>query len=362
MNIKNTSIIFLGNNNPKEFKRGVENVIYSQSKSYDLGRKYYIFFDKRDTVFRWDDIICIGIKSDWKKFIKFNLAIRRIKQTGPTIIHSHGPVRTLLSSYKTDILTVHDAIYYQRKGLHQKLYQIFYLVEKLAYLRSKKIHFISKYAKEQSLFNKRDEKKSLVIYNSTPLEELFSKDVLNSKLEDKEYYDIIAVRGIQERTRIDLLIDFADFCKDKKFNEKKIRVIVAGKGPLLNHYQNIIKEKKLNNITLLGFVPDNELVRLYSNCDCVIITCDHAEGFGLPIIEGYALNKPVIGSNKCAVPEIIIDPNFLFENNAQSIFSTLNNMQPENFDFKKYYETNFSMNAYKTNMKAIYYEIANNIK
>lgn len=44
------NIIYLGNNNPLKFKRGVENVIYSQSTGFDFG-KNIIYFLMTKTVY-----------------------------------------------------------------------------------------------------------------------------------------------------------------------------------------------------------------------------------------------------------------------------------------------------------------------
>jgi len=355
-------IIYLGNNNPLIFKRGVENVIYSQAIGYDFGKIYYIFFDDKNAVFRWGNIICISLKKGIKKIIALNLIIRRIKKGNNAIIHSHGPVKTLFSLYKTDILTVHDAIYYQRKGLNQKSYRLFYIIEKLAYIRSRRIHFISKYAQDQSLYSNKNGRKSIIIYNTTPLEVDLNLQKRINKDIDEPYYTLLAVRGIQERTRIDLLIDFAEYCKDKLFQGKRIMIKIAGKGPLLQHYRDIIINKQLDNIELLGYIPDSELAELYNKVDCVIITCDHAEGFGLPIIEGYCVNKPVIGSNKCAVPEIIISDNFLFENNPESIYVSLLRLRSATFNYKEYYDQKYSNSIYTSQFHALYQQIINHKK
>ena len=337
-------------------------MIYSQAVGFNFGKKYYIFFGNEDNIFRWNDIVCISIKKGLKKALKLNIFIKRIKRNGDVIIHSHGPVKTLLSLYTTNILTVHDAIYYQRKGLKQKFYYIFYFIEKLAYLRSERIHFISKYAQEQSLYTYHKSDKSVIIHNTTSLESdiLKSRHFMTTSLADSDlYYTLFAVRGIQERTRIDLLIDFADYCKNRSIKGKKIRIIVAGKGPLLEYYRKTINDRNLTNIVLLGFIPDSELANLYIKADCIIITCDYAEGFGLPIIEGYCSNKPVIGSNQCACPEIIIDSSFLFKNNPKSIFDTLSTIEPDNYNFIDYYDKKFSNRIYTFRFHSLYQKIIN---
>lgn len=354
---KYINIAYLGNNNPFKFKRGVENVIDSQAKCITLGVKYYIFFDDKQSVFRWNNFICIGIKNNIFKYIILNYIIFILKKSKHIIIHSHGPVKTAMLLYKTDILTVHDAIYYQRKGAKQKGAIIFYLIEKIAYLKSKKLHFISKYAMKQALINDKQKNKSTIIYNTSPLEG--SNQILSSQiLMENDKFNLFAVRGIQSRTRIDLLIDFADYIKDKLIDNKKIYIYIAGKGDLLEYYKNEIIKRGLSNIQLLGFVPDDILINYYKKCDMVILPCEHAEGFGLPIIEGYMYNKPVIGSNKCAVPEIIYSNDYLFDNDVESILNTLYKTYKNSCNFKLFYMEKYSFETYKKNMINIYKELS----
>ena len=68
----------------------------------------------------------------------------------------------------------------------------------------------------------------------------------------------------------------------------------------------------------LGYIPDDELVFLYQNCDLFVFPSLH-EGFGLPVLEAMCCGAPVIGSNRTSIPEIIsyepalFDPNNLLE-------------------------------------------------
>ena len=351
------NIAYLGNNNPFKFKRGVENVIDSQAKCIQTGLKYYIFFDDKKSVFRWNSFICIGIKNNFIKYIVLNCILFILKKRKNVIIHSHGPVKTTMLLYRTDILTIHDAIYYQRKGLKQKYSFVFYIIEKIAYRKSRKLHFISQYAMNQALINKEQLNKAIIIYNTSPLEGYNEASLSNQVLMKDDNYNLFAVRGIQSRTRIDLLVDFADYVKDKLIDNKNIVIYIAGKGDLLDFYRKEIKKRKLTNIHLLGFIPDEVLINYYKKCDMVILPCEHAEGFGLPIIEGYMYNKPVIGSNKCAVPEIIYSHDYLFENNVESIFETFIRVYKTTNSFESYYLDRYSFEAYIRNMRTLYKDI-----
>jgi glycosyltransferase involved in cell wall biosynthesis len=57
---------------------------------------------------------------------------------------------------------------------------------------------------------------------------------------------------------------------------------------------------------MCGYVSDKELPALYTGA-AVIAFPSLQEGFGLPIIEGFASNTPVLTSNVCSMPEVAGD-------------------------------------------------------
>lgn len=350
------NVIYLGYNDFRVFKRGVENVIIAQSKSSIIGYKYYIFFGKKNEIYRWDDIICISVANIFLlKYFLYNYWLWKIKRKKKTLIHSHNYIMTLFAIYNTDIFTIHDAIYYQRKSNREKHFFLFYLIEKIAYMRIRKIHVISLYTLSQALINKRQKRKVVVIYNTTPFEDISIAPY--EKVKDKKSFNLFAVRGIQLRTRIDLLIDFAEYIKGRNLHGKRVRIYLAGKGDLLEYYRKKVKEKKLDNIVLLGYVSDANIVKYYQECDMVIMPCEYAEGFGLPIIEGYYFNKPVIASNRCAVPEIICSQSYLFENTPEAIWNTLISVFNIEFDYREYYDKRFSSEQMVSRISELYQEM-----
>lgn len=334
-------ILYFGNNNPFKHKRGVENVIEFQSEALENIKKYYIYVDNESTlkIFRWKKIICIGIPHNKYRFLKLNLLMRyfRKKNKNNFIIHSHQPLMSFFYFGKIDLMTVHDGLYYQSKKVGHRLSKVFYVIEKIVYKKTKMLHFISNFSKEMSLFKGNNYVK---IFNSTPFEKYLnlkiSKDFFRKWKSGIGTIKLFTVRSTEERARIDLLIELAEKRKD-------IEIKVAGKGPLLDFYRNIIEEKKMDNIELLGFTSDEDVVGYYKTCDIVIVPAQYGEGFGLPIIEGYLFDKPVIGSNVCAIPEVIISKEFLFENNLNSIEKVINRVKTkEKMDYQKYYFDNFS--------------------
>jgi len=74
-------------------------------------------------------------------------------------------------------------------------------------------------------------------------------------------------------------------------------LMIVGEGNSYDNLRNLIAELNLqNHVSLVGYVPHNELPYYYSSSD-VYITASRCEQFPLPLIEAWACGKPVIASN-----------------------------------------------------------------
>jgi len=175
---------------------------------------------------------------------------------------------------------------------------------------------------------------------------------LNTKFNENSF-KVFTVRSIEERALINLIIDMAF-----KLRKENIQFLVAGKGPLLSYYKSIVNKLNLDNIFLLGYISDSDLINHYKKCDIVLVTAAYGEGFGLPIIEGYLFNKPVIASNVCAIPEVIFSDEYLFKNDVNDMISKLYNVKNmKEFDFYKYYNQKFSNEIVISNMINLYQKL-----
>jgi glycosyltransferase involved in cell wall biosynthesis len=61
-----------------------------------------------------------------------------------------------------------------------------------------------------------------------------------------------------------------------------------------------------DNLVFIDFLPEDELIKLYSTCDLVISPSLH-ESFGLVVIEAMACGKPVVATSTGIVPELGLD-------------------------------------------------------
>lgn len=67
-----------------------------------------------------------------------------------------------------------------------------------------------------------------------------------------------------------------------------------------------------NQLILTGFIPDQDLVSLYTICDLFVFPSWH-EGFGLPVLEAMRCGAPVICSSLSSLPEICAFNEALFD-------------------------------------------------
>ncbi|MBU1118676.1 glycosyltransferase family 4 protein [Patescibacteria group bacterium] len=94
-----------------------------------------------------------------------------------------------------------------------------------------------------------------------------------------------------------------------------VKCIICGTGPEHEELKQIAKDKKIDNVVFLGFVPDEDLTRIARDAQFVIVPSVFPENFGLVVTEGFAFGKPVIGPKRGAPTELIdVDRNgLLFE-------------------------------------------------
>ena len=67
-----------------------------------------------------------------------------------------------------------------------------------------------------------------------------------------------------------------------------------------------------DQLKLFGFASDLELAGLYRTAD-IVIQPSLLEGFGLTALEALVAGTPVLASNTGALPEVVSEPNFLFD-------------------------------------------------
>ena len=76
-----------------------------------------------------------------------------------------------------------------------------------------------------------------------------------------------------------------------------MRVVIVGSGPMESELRQTIKKEGLDNITLLGFLGDEDKMALLELCRAVVFPSHlRTEAFGVTLVEGAMRGRPLISA------------------------------------------------------------------
>jgi len=113
-------------------------------------------------------------------------------------------------------------------------------------------------------------------------------------------------------------------------NKLKLPLVIAGKKAIevekmdLNHPELVhLKEVNWKNTIRIGFVPDEDLVKIYNLAE-VYLQMSLYEGFGLPLVEAIACGTKILYSKTQAFVEIMELDNLSWEKTANETLQVYN--------------------------------------
>ena len=174
-------------------------------------------------------------------------------------------------------------------------------------------------------FNKLDESKMFIAYNST------AQNFINKKVSVSEIQSVLKNYGIEfnnnkyifylgaandERKNLIFNVEcFIDFIN--KYNIKDLYFYIGGSGKdfLLDSLKNnlgVLFDKYSKYIVPLGFIKDEDVNILYSN-SLFFSFLSLYEGFGMPPLEAMQAGTPVVCANNSSLPEVVGDAGILVD-------------------------------------------------
>jgi len=146
-------------------------------------------------------------------------------------------------------------------------------------------------------------------------------DAKNFQLSDKkgEYY--LLVSRIEPYKKVDMAIE--------AFKKLKLPLKIVGGGTRLSEYHRVITQ----NIKLIGWVTDNELVKYYQDCQAFIFPQE--EDAGITPLEAMACGRPVIAYGQGGALESVIDGQtglFFYEQSVEGLIKAVRRFQKMKFD------------------------------
>lgn len=222
------------------------------------------------------------------------------------IIHCHTPMGGVVTRIATKksrkkygtkvIYTAHGFHFY--KGAPLKNWVLFYPVEK----------WLSKYTDTLITINMEDYELAKKKFKKCKDIEYvpgvgIDKNKFNFMITNKEKAKLRKELGIKEEDFVCISIGELNRNKNhlmainaiKKINNKKIKLIIAGKGNLLDEYTKYIEDNNLSNrVKLLGYRNDIYKLLKISNC---LLSCSLREGLPVNVMEALMCGLPCVVTN-----------------------------------------------------------------
>lgn len=124
---------------------------------------------------------------------------------------------------------------------------------------------------------------------------------------------LLCVRRLAPRMGLLNLLEAVEIVLERHHRGDFI-LLIGGRGELEGRLRTVVTDRNLtNNVRLLGFVEQTELVKLYQAADVFILPSEDLEGFGIVTLEALASGLPVIGTPAGATPDILkpLNPDLL---------------------------------------------------
>ena len=115
-------------------------------------------------------------------------------------------------------------------------------------------------------------------------------------------FTLLFLGGLKQRKNPQFLLKLL-----AKLNNRKIKLVFAGTGPLLTELKKLTESLQLENqVQFTGFVREQDKVNIYQSADILLLP-SLKEGFGMTITEAAACGIPSIGADHYSISEIIKD-------------------------------------------------------
>jgi len=246
----------------------------------------------------------------WKQLI---LPLKAFFKNCDIVFCSDNCVPLLHLGYKT-IPVFHDAFCFESPEAYGKLWLWLYM--KTAVPAAKRSPFIitpTAWSKKQiNYFTQIPADKLVVIYEG-PKELKHTGDASNTEqllssfsLSAGNY--ILHVGSMFKRKNIPMLIDA--FAQIKSSGYTNLKLVLAGPTPA-NQFDSDFKvildaieaHKLTDEVVLTGYLSDQQLGELYQNALMYVFPSVN-EGFGIPILEAFKNDVPVLVANNTCLPEV----------------------------------------------------------
>ena len=242
----------------------------------------------------------------WKQII---LPFKILKHK-PNVLICPDFVAPLWRLKTLKLCVIHDTLFWDYPKNYSALWRKYYTkLISLGLRGNSSIITTSNYVKSnlESLFSKQNFSIN-VIYQSFIKSKTDDDSILKTlNLEDSDF--LFHVGSFDKRKDLITLVKAFKLLKEDKTNDHLKLVltgqkIINGNIEVLNELESYIFTNNLSKSVLMtGYLSDAEISSLYKKA-LIYVFPSVEEGFGIPILEAFAMRTPVVASNAAAMVEI----------------------------------------------------------
>jgi glycosyltransferase involved in cell wall biosynthesis len=120
------------------------------------------------------------------------------------------------------------------------------------------------------------------------------------------------VGTIQPRKNVERLIRAYRALPQKILSNHELVIAGGLREDMQDLLPILTQHRSIGNVKWLKYVSDDDLVALMQSSVALVVPSLY-EGFGLPVLEGFASQVPVLSSNSSSLPEVCKDAALLFD-------------------------------------------------
>jgi glycosyltransferase involved in cell wall biosynthesis len=192
-------------------------------------------------------------------------------------------------------------------------------------------------------------------------------NVINNKHKNNQNITLLFFSRVEKYKGIYEVIDAFKIIQNKYNN---IRLIIAGSGKETESVQMYLKNNRLSNVSIVGFITGENKRQLLLNSDIYILPT-YGEGMPTTVIEAMAFGLPVITRRVGGLKDMFLDGQMGFitdENNADVLIENIETLiknpllrkQMSLYNYR-YIKNNFYADKVISNIEKIYRNVLGNL-
>ncbi|HMN16449.1 MAG TPA: glycosyltransferase [Ignavibacteriaceae bacterium] len=267
----------------------------------------------------------LELYSDFPQIKLFSLNIsRQIQSKTETslskliYLKAISEVKKAIAKFNPDIVHAHYASSYGFLGAMVNFHPLFISVWGSDVFRFPKYSLIHKIifrfaiSKADKIFStsrvmkteieKYTDKKIFVIPFGIDIERF--KPIQVEKVSNDDCIIIGTIKTLETRYGIEYLIRAFAILKKKNL-EQKIKLLICGKGTLLDKLKILTSELGIQDDVIFAGYINHDQIQYYHNKLDIYVAPSLEESFGVAVLEASACNKPVVVSNVGGLPEVV---------------------------------------------------------